>query len=351
MSQEKELPPTAQHLRQLARKGRFPTAPEFRTGVQFVTALLAVAVLAPPAIHKMAAVSQHLIDRASDREPLLFDHGFFAPLSAAAVFFLTLGMIAACILVLTAVMETGVFGFFAENVRLDFQRINPVSGLKNIFGLPALKRIVFNIAEAVLISFATAYVLLSNLRSLLDAPSCGISCVGGLAVYLLGMLLALVAVIYLVFGALDLKISRVVFRHENKMSHSDVKRERKDTDGSPEIKAAMADARYELMSSAPMRRERVQEQRQEQQDASIVLLSDKEAVALRYQTGGDSAPVLIWRGPPSRVASLLATAPTTKVARNPEVVDHLASTPIGSEIPPALYPAVSRAMEEAGLTL
>ncbi len=60
---------------------------------------------------------------------------------------------------------------------------------------------------------------------------------------LLIKLFAVAVAVFIVFGLADVKLQRVLFVRKLKMSKDEVKRERKDTDGAPEIKAERKNGR------------------------------------------------------------------------------------------------------------
>lgn len=167
-------------------------------------------------------------------------------------------------------------------------RINPGSGLKRIFGPTGWIELLKSLLKVVLLGGIGAWMLWGS-----AAPTTGlVSSDLGTAVRSLGntfatLVFAMAGGLLLIAGV-DLPIQ--IFRHMQrlKMSLQEVKDEHKESEGSPEAKAAQRARQRELAKGGL---------RSKVQDAHVVLTNPTHfSVALRYDSGKDQVPVVVAKG-------------------------------------------------------
>jgi flagellar biosynthesis protein FlhB len=120
----------------------------------------------------------------------------------------------------------------------DVNRVNPVSGLKNLFGLQRLFATALATASMMVVVFVSLLVGRSLLTTLAALPSS----VRWQDVLLGSLAMGWKAVGYAVLGcaclgALDWIVQMRLWKRRNKMSKDEVKREHRDREGDPQVKA------------------------------------------------------------------------------------------------------------------
>jgi type III secretion protein U len=163
-----------------------------------------------------------------------------------------------------------------------------------------------------------------------------------LAGTLVQMLGTRIAAIILVFGAVDLLITRFEWRRGLRMSKDEVKREHRENDGNPEQKAARERAHHEMLASASVTAVK--------QAKVLVVNPTHIACALRYdEEEGDEAPVLLAHGEGDLAKRMMeaARAYGIPIVRNVAVARMLKTMTIGEEIPETLYEAVAEILKDA----
>src|SRR5690606_20335911 len=119
------------------------------------------------------------------------------------------------------------------------------------------------------------------------------------------------------------------------------KREFKESEGDPEIKAARQRAHQELLAGSMIAAVK---------DATVVIVNPTHlATALRYQDDDDEAPRVIAQGQGDLARRMIdaARAYGVPVVRDIPVARALAELEIGDEIPEELYEAVAEILREA----
>ena len=223
----------------------------------------------------------------------------------------------------------------AQRLSLKWERLDPAQGFANLFsaerGLTVLRALIL----AGVVGWLAERSLVAHLTDM--ARTAGrLAYAGPLASEMAGTLLRTVAFVGLGLGAVDLVVSRRAWAKRLRMSKDEVKRERKESDGDPEVKAARERARHEMLASAAIANVRT---------ASVVVVNPTHlACALRYAAGeGDAAPVVVASGEGALAARILeaARAYGVPVVRDAPLARALVELALGDEIPEVLYAAVA----------
>jgi flagellar biosynthesis protein FlhB len=245
-----------------------------------------------------------------------------------------------CSLVLLGVLlGSNMFGGISFSIKAaqpKFSRLNPLNGLKRMFGGTALFELLKNILKTLLISLVTGLVLsfYLNALSLLSVLPVqqAMNSAGSI----------LITATLLITGALFLiamiDMSWQFFQHQKKlrMSLKDIKDEMKESEGQPEVKARLRQRRRELAMNRMMTAI---------EKADVVITNPTHfAVALSYTPGTSEAPRVVARGIDLTAARIRERAEQHKVPlfESPELARALYfSTKLDDVIPEALYHTVA----------
>ena len=124
------------------------------------------------------------------------------------------------------------------------------------------------------------------------------------------------------------------------MTRDEVRRESRESEGDPEVKAARRRAHQEMLTSAAIHAVK---------DASVVIVNPTHlAVALRYRNEEDAAPNILAQrqGDLARRIVEAAHAYGVPVVRDVPIARALSELEVGDEIPEALYEAVAEILRE-----
>ncbi len=160
--------------------------------------------------------------------------------------------------------------------------------------------------------------------------------VGPFALALVLSIWKTVAFVGLAVAAVDFAITRLLWRNRLKMTHAEVTRERRESEGDPHLVAARKRGFDELLAGATRL-----------EDAALVVTGDGPfACALRWKRGSDSAPVVIVAGPGVAQA---AQAAGVRIVVDVDLARALGSLTVGRPIPESLYDAVAAHVTSAGI--
>jgi len=221
----------------------------------------------------------------------------------------------------------------------DFNRMNPLSGIKRMFSTQSLVELVKALAKVGLLGVVAVWLIWSNLDAIfslsLEAPSTAIKHMGDLIGKV--FLLASGAMIFIV--VLDLPYQLWSYNSKQKMTKEEVRQEAKESEGDPHIKARIRAqqremARHRMMAAVPT--------------ADVVVTNPTHyAVALKYSEGKMGAPRVVAKGADAVAAHIRELAAENKVPllEAPPLARALfRHTELGDEIPATLYAAVAEVL-------
>jgi type III secretion protein U len=141
----------------------------------------------------------------------------------------------------------------------------------------------------------------SALQALVEIPTCGLRCAGPVFATLLTLLLLTSVGMFLLLGGLDIGLQRWLFRREMRMTKSEQKRERKESDGDPMIRQhRLRDHRTSSRSKTGLR------------NATFIVRSADTVLAMRYAVP-DAMVLFWWREARKKVLSSCWTKPSPSI--------------------------------------
>lgn len=235
-------------------------------------------------------------------------------------------------------LQVGVL-FSLDPVTPDFSRIDPLQGLRRLFSRRSLAELLKAVAKVVVIgyiAYRTVTAQLGDLPALVDlAPAALLNRVADLAATVIfRVLLAMLAL-----AILDYLYQRHEFLQQMRMTRQEVKEEFKETEGSPEMRAAIRKRQRELSRRRMMA---------EVPKADVVVTNPIHfAVALRYDQGQMDAPQVVAKGAGYVALKIrqVAEAHGVPVVENPPLARSLYSgVELGEKIPAELFQAVAEVL-------
>lgn len=339
---DKTEEPTPRRLRKARSEGDSPLSSYAAQSMAFVVAVALVPGTVAATWHHAAGDLRRVALALSDpsnltMSPLVLALDGSVPLVIALVLPLLVAVGASG--ALAHVVQTG--GAFAPGrLALELDRLDPASGFKRLFSLMRLFAVARSLVAGGLVA-AFAYATLSDHLGDL-ARMAGRPQWVGPAVSALGRSLAWkVAVLGVFLGALDLIVMRRAWLRRLRMTKEEVKREVRESEGDPHMKAARDRAHRELLTEATLANVR---------NATVVVVNPTHlACALRYdESAGDSAPVVLAAGEGALASGIVRAAQTfgVPVIEDVPLAHALLELSPGSAIPEALYVAVAEILRE-----
>jgi flagellar biosynthetic protein FlhB len=266
----------------------------------------------------------------------------FAPVERAVEMLtpliLPVALLGALLVVAAAVGQaaSGGVGFVPGLLAPKPERMNPVAGLKRVFGLRALMELAKSLMKAGLLLGVSAWFLRDHQQQLAGLSALPLESAVRQAARLAGLLLLWLGAGLAVIAGIDLPVQLLQWLKKLRMSKQDIRDEHKQQEGSPEMKAAIRRAGRDAIRRAS---------RTAMAEAAVVVTNPTHfAVALRYRPEQDQAPQIVarGRGVVADVIRELAAAQGTPILSYPSVARALYFTgKVGQLVRPDLYAAVA----------
>lgn len=192
-------------------------------------------------------------------------------------------VVAVLVAVVAHVIQYG-FLLSAESIRPEFKKINPIEGARKIFSVKSLVEFFKSTLKVSLLSLLVWTTLEGNLASLILLPGCGLNCVAPLVGLMLKQMMLICTLGFVLISAADYAFERYQHTKQLRMSKDEVKREKKEMEGSPEIKRKRRQLHREMQGS---------NMRADVKRSSVIVANPTHiAIGIRYVQGETPLPIV-----------------------------------------------------------
>lgn len=333
---EKTEKPTAKRLSEAAKNGDLLQSRDLATALVVMAGAAWLAIAGPSLFDAIA----HMLTQG-----LRFDHRDVVDFSPSARFYTLLGVVALPVggILLATVAAAiagpallGSLGFRPNAFSVKPSKLNPLTGVKRIFGLQGLIELAKSIAKVTLLGAVGFWLVWDRLTAIIGMGRNGlepaIAEVGSL------FILACVAMAGALFVIAGIDVPSQIMQRNKRlyMTKQEVRDEHKEQEGSPEVKGQIRRRQLEVMNNST---------RKAVAEASVIITNPTHfAVALRYHPGKDAAPVVVARGRDLIAAAIrdVANEKSVPVLQYPELARAIYFTSrAGQIVDEALYMAVA----------
>jgi len=334
---QKTEQPTGKKLHEAQERGQFARAPELMVVFGLAAAFAVVSMTAPSAA---ASVAEYASGTFSQLHVVEFGAGEMpAPLARGLR---VLGIVLIPVLAATVVasllaggLQSG-FQLTPKALQFGFGRLNPVAGFGRIWSQRSLVHAGVDFLKMVAIGF-TLYL---GARTLLRDPLFQAPVEAAyLGTFIQESVVTLLARLLLALGciaALSYAYEKYKNHREMMMTRQEVKDEHKQSEGDGRVKGMMRRfarrlIQKQMLAAVPL--------------ADVVVTNPTHyAVALKYERGVDSAPIVLAKGDnrfARRIKELAAQHGVPMVENRPVARMLFAAGKVGESIPPELFQAVA----------
>ncbi len=336
--EDKQFDATPRKLEQARKEGQVVKSKDFSTALSLLILFSAIVGLAPFVWNQIVQLYTLLYEQ--------IPNAHLGSIGLSYIFFVT---------VKTAVMIIGPILFLAWFVAIiaDFiqvgplvataplmpklDKLNPTKYFKNIMSIKTLFELFKNIVKVVLLGYIGWSVYSKHIESILMLAAVD----NNFAVMIeFGKLITdfifQACIAFLVIAAADYGVTKWKFLKDQKMSFKEIKDEYKNTEGDPNVKAALRQRRMQMLQRGMM--DAVPE-------ADFVVTNPTHiACALKYKAEEMASPMLIAKGTELIAKKIIKIANdhAIPVIENPPVARALFKmVDLNQMIPPELYKAVA----------
>jgi flagellar biosynthesis protein FlhB len=334
---DKTEEPTAERLRRAKLEGQVPFSQELPTALVLVALLGATAMTSGSLWQWCTAQAREglmlhrppTFDIASVTH--LLHEGIVGLLTVLAPFFVLISVAS----VLGCILVSGLM-ISPKALEWKFERLLPSAGLQGLFSPKSGAQLVAALIKLVVLG-VIAYTYLGNKLGECMALSSLTPLAAATSIFdMIFGLLVRVTVAMAVIAVLDVLYQRWQWRRNLRMTHQEVKEERKSHEGSPHTKNRILSMHFGMLRKRMLKNVPT---------ADVIVVNPTHvAVALKYDAASMQAPMVVAKGADLLCAKIkeLARKHRIPVVEKPELARTLYGTvEVGQTIPDTLYVAVA----------
>ena len=204
--------------------------------------------------------------------------------------FFSLGIIFLALIIggIMSIVLQGQFVVALERLKPKLSNISPLSGFKRIYSVSAFIEFVKSIIKVFIVGYMGYVTVKSVISSIPYTYDIEANSIPLIIVDNVTKLLLLISIFVVVIVIFDLIWKRYEWRKKLRMSFRELKEEFKQSEGDPHLKAKLAEKRRQVSRNRMM---------QSVPTASVIITNPTHyAVALKYESGVDDAPVCVAKG-------------------------------------------------------
>jgi len=334
---EKTEKPTPKRLSEARKKGQVAKTPDLGAWLGLGAVVAVIPMVIGPTRVRLEVLLGSLSDVAKDPEPArmltALAQGGAAILPAIA----PLLAVSVVVAIVSSVAQGG-FVLATKAAKPNWQRLDVLKGIKQLFSVVNLWQLVKSLIKTALIG-GVLWMTVQGLVPVLLSGG-GLTLAGVLAATTDGTasLVKIAVAAGVVLAAVDFAVQKAKTMKDLKMTKQEIKDEHKNSEGNPEIKAAIkgkqrAMSRNRMMAAVG--------------EADVVLVNPTHvAVALKYEAGR-GAPRVVAKGSghvASRIRERATEAGVPMVSDVPLARALFAACEVEQEVPMHLYVAVAQVL-------
>jgi flagellar biosynthetic protein FlhB len=333
----KTEPPTQKKISESQSKGSFAKAPEIGMTMTLLAGLLVIMFYGPGKAEDLAQFTRSIFENLDSITATQEGVAHTLTESYISMALIVLPMLLACFVasLIAEGLQTG-FRLTPKALEPTFSKMNPISGVKKIWGLKALKTFLIDFLKFLAIGSVVWITLLIFLDDPIFYAPIPIQYLPQFIYKLFVVMFSILVLLLLIVAIINFMIKKKEHDDNLKMTKEEVKEERKSKEVAPEVKTAQRKKAMELLSGQGAA---------DVSTADVVVTNPTHyAVALRYEKGMDHAPVVVAKGEnllARRIKIIAAEHEVPMVENKPVAQTLFALGKVGQPIPYDLYQIVA----------
>ena len=288
-SQEKTEEPTARRLSKAREEGQIARSTEITIAASVISVAIYIYLFGSSLLGNVANIFARglVFDSLAVLEPQVAA-GRLADAMIEALFTILPILILTGVVVLACSGLIGGYNFSWKSLQPKASKFNPIAGFKRMFGMQALVNLGTSVAKAVLVGGVTYFLIDASITEFAEISLMALEPGLTASASILTTAFLVASSTLIIIALIDAPYQVYQHNQKMKMSLKEVKDERKDTEGSPEVKQRIRQKQREV--SAARMLEAIAE-------ADVVITNPEHfAVALAYDPSSEDPPKVVAKG-------------------------------------------------------
>jgi flagellar biosynthetic protein FlhB len=234
------------------------------------------------------------------------------------------------------ILQIGGLRFSSHPLVPKFNKLNPLTGFGRIFSKNSVMELFKSLFKVGIISVISYFVIKSHWNEIPPLMGFGVGQILSFMGFVALEIIFYVLLVMIFLALLDFAFQKFTYRENLRMTKQEIKEERKETDGNPQIKqrirtVQMEMARKRMMSAVP--------------SADVIVTNPTHiSVAIKYDTNKFAAPLVVAKGVGPialRIREIAKENGVPLVEDKPLARTLNKTVQVGQMIPASLYKAVA----------
>ena len=335
---QKTEEPSAKRITDSEEKGNFAHSREINSSFVLLAALLGFLITGEQSTRNLMG-SWHMLIAEAGTLQLTFEELYKVVADAMTGFIKVIGPFLVLIMVggvTSNLIQIGGLRFSTHPLIPKFSKLSPMKGFGRIFSKNTVMELFKSLFKVGIISILSYFIIKSHWNEIPPLMGLGVGEILSFMGFVALEIIFQVLLVMIFLSLIDLAFQRFTYRENLRMTKQEVKEERKETDGNPQIKqrirtVQMEMARKRMMSAVP--------------DADVVVTNPTHiSIAIKYDPEKNSAPAVIAKGVgpiAMRIREIARENGIPLVEDKPLARTLNKTVEVGQLIPASLYKAVA----------
>ena len=186
--------------------------------------------------------------------------------------------------ILGSLIQTGLF-FSMESLKPKFSKLNPLTGLKNMFSMKAIVNLIKSMVVICIMIYLGYSFMSKNFEGIIKSGDIYLPYLFNIVLDLIKSILTSITLAVAVVAALDYGYEKFSHKKGLKMTKQEVKEEYKQMEGDPHIKGKIKQKQRQMANQRMM---------QAVPSSTVIVTNPTHiSIAIRYEQGNDTTPIVV----------------------------------------------------------
>lgn len=240
--------------------------------------------------------------------------------------------------ILGSLIQTGLF-FSMESLKPKFSKLNPLTGLKNMFSMKAIVNLIKSMVVICIMIYLGYSFMSKNFEGIIKSGDIYLPYMFNIVLDLIKSILTSITLAVAVVAALDYGYEKFSHKKGLKMTKQEVKEEYKQMEGDPHIKGKIKQKQRQMANQRMM---------QAVPSSTVIVTNPTHiSIAIRYEQGKDTTPIVVAKGVDEvafRIREIAKSHDIPIIENVPLARIIYKEVDIDQEIPEEMYKAVAEVL-------
>lgn len=240
--------------------------------------------------------------------------------------------------ILGSLIQTGLF-FSMESLKPKFSKLNPLTGLKNMFSMKAIVNLIKSMVVICIMIYLGYSFMSKNFEGIIKSGDIYLPYMFNIVLDLIKSILTSITLAVAVVATLDYGYEKFSHKKGLKMTKQEVKEEYKQMEGDPHIKGKIKQKQRQMANQRMM---------QAVPSSTVIVTNPTHiSIAIRYEQGKDTTPIVVAKGADEvafRIREIAKSHDIPIIENVPLARLIYKEVDIDQEIPEEMYKAVAEVL-------